>query len=218
MAIWAGVFEAFRLAADPEKAAPMSAYMRGKFAFLGIPMPMRKRLSRDFLNAIDKKFVDWDFVFECWRQSEREFQYLAVDYLSKVSSALSPLDIPNLHDLVVDKSWWDSVDGLNTIIGAVALCHPELNDTLLNWSVDQNFWLRRVAIDYQLKRREKTDAALLGRIIENNFGQTEFFINKAIGWALREYSKTNPKWVRTFIKTHKDKMSPLSIREASKYI
>jgi 3-methyladenine DNA glycosylase AlkD len=110
------------------------------------------------------------------------------------------------------------VDGLDVIVGDIALRHPEVNDTLLSWSVDENFWLRRLAIDHQLTRREKTGTRLLERILVNNFGQSEFFINKAIGWALREYSKTNPAWVRDFVDRHKDAMTPLSIKESRKYI
>jgi 3-methyladenine DNA glycosylase AlkD len=212
------IFEVFRSAADPEKAALMSAYMRDQFFFLGIPAPERKRSSRDFLKTLGKKSVDWDFIFECWQQPEREFQYLAKDYLAKVTAVLTPSDMPNLRELVIRKSWWDTVDGLDVIIGDIALRYPEINDMLLNWSVDENFWLRRLAIDHQLTRREKTDTLLLERILMNNFGQTEFFINKAIGWALRDYSKTNPDWVRDFIERHRGEMASLSIREASKYV
>jgi 3-methyladenine DNA glycosylase AlkD len=212
------IFEVFRSTADPEKAAPMSAYMRDQFFFLGIPTPERKRLSRDFLKTLGKKSVDWDFIFECWQQPEREFQYLAKDYLAKATAVLTPSDMPNLRELVIRKSWWDTVDGLDVIVGDVALRYPEVSDTLLNWSVDENFWLRRLAIDHQLGRRKKTDTLLLERILMNNFGQTEFFINKAIGWALRDYSKTDPDWVRGFIERHRGKMASLSIREASKYV
>jgi 3-methyladenine DNA glycosylase AlkD len=212
------IFETFKAAADLEKAAPMSAYMRGRFPFLGIPAPERKRLSRDFLKSPGRKTVDWDFVFECWRRPEREFQYLAKDYLSKMAAVLTPSDIPNLRELAVTKSWWDTVDGLDVIVGAVALRYPEVNDTLLGWSIDENFWLRRLAIDHQLTRRDKTDARLLERILVNNLGQAEFFINKAVGWALRDYSKTNPDWVRDFVERYRGEMAALSIREASKYI
>jgi len=84
--------------------------------------------------------------------------------------------------------------------------------------VDDNIWLRRVAIDHQLGFKEKTDTGLLAEIIKNNLNQKEFFINKAIGWSLRDFSKTNPDWVRTFIYAHKDDLSNLSIREGSKYV
>ncbi len=212
------IFEVFRSAANPEKAAPMSAYMRDQFPFLGIPTPERRKLSREFYKSVDKTAVDWDIVFKCWRQPEREFQHLAVDYLARLKSLLSAADIPNLRELVVHKSWWDTVDGINAIIGDIAWRCPEAKDTLLKWSREENLWLRRIAIIHQLIRKEKTDTDLLERIIVNNLGQKEFFINKAIGWSLRQYSKTDPAWVRGFIERHRSKMAPLSIREASKYI
>ncbi|MDR2782619.1 MAG: DNA alkylation repair protein [Treponema sp.] len=211
------IFEIFRAVADPEKATAMSAYMRNMFPFLGIPAPERRRLSRDFLKAAAKHDVDWDFVFKCWWQPEREFQYLATDYLEKVKSKMTYDDIPKLRDLAVQKSWWDTVDCIDGIVGDIALRCPETNAILLDWSVDGTFWLRRIAIDHQLARKEQTNVDLLERILVNNLGQTEFFINKAIGWSLREYSKTNPDWVRSFVERYQSRMAPLSIREASKY-
>ena len=89
---------------------------------------------------------------------------------------------------------------------------------MLAWSVDDDLWLRRIAIDHQLLRKDQTDTALLEEIIVANLGQQEFFINKAIGWALRDYSKTDPGWVRAFIGRHRDGLAPLSVREASKYL
>ena len=196
----------------------MSAYMRDKFPFLGIHTPERKKLSQGFMKAVDKKAADWPFVFRCWEQPEREYQYLAVDYLTKIKSCLTREDIPNLQKLITTKSWWDTVDSLDIIVGDIAARFPGVNDTLLKWSTDENIWLRRTAIDHQLARKSKTDADLLARIIINNFGQSEFFINKAIGWSLREYSKVNPDWVRAFIGKHKENMSSLSIREGGKYL
>ncbi|GAB1416952.1 hypothetical protein MASR2M117_23580 [Paludibacter sp.] len=130
---------------------------------------------------------------------------------------MSPAGIPALLEIAIDKSWWDTIDGLDLIIGHIAYKFPEVNDILLRWSLDDNIWLRRIAIDHQLLRKEKTDTVLLETIIKNNFGQTEFFINKAIGWSLRNYSKTNPEWVRNFIEKYRDKLAPLSIREGGKY-
>ena len=89
---------------------------------------------------------------------------------------------------------------------------------MLKWSEDNDFWVRRIAIDHQLCRKLDTDTALLEKILVNNFGSSEFFINKAIGWSLRDYSKSNPEWVRGFIERHRDKMSPLSLKEANKYL
>ena len=210
------IFETLKAAANPQKAAAMRAYMRDQFAFLGIPTPERKRLCRDFLKA--QRAVNWAFAFRCWEMPEREYQYLAIDCLAELKSQLTPADIPNLQRLITAKSWWDTVDALDVIAGDVALRYGEVNEVLLRWSVSDNIWLRRVAIDHQLNRKDKTDAALLERIIENNFGSGEFFIDKAIGWSLRSYSKTNPDWVRAFIEKNRDRMAPLSVREGSKYL
>ena len=103
-------------------------------------------------------------------------------------------------------------------IGALALKDPNVNKILLEWSLDGNIWLRRIAIDHQLLRKEKTNTELLEKILKNNLGQAEFFINKAIGWALRDYSKTNPEWVKNFIEKNRENMAKLSIKEASKYL
>lgn len=212
------IFEIFRNAANPVKAAPMSAYMRNQFSFLGISTPERKILSQEFLNTLKQNAMDWTFVFTCWEMPEREFQYLAVEYLTRQKAKLTDSDIPNLRKLIITKSWWDTVDGLDILVGDIALRYPTVSQILLTWSMDENIWLRRAAIDHQLGRREKTDTLLLEKIICNNLGQKEFFINKAIGWSLREYSKTNPAWVREFIDRHREALSALSIREASKYI
>ena len=213
------VFKSFEENADAKRAGEMSAYMRGQFPYLGIPTPKRKELSKEFFRAKKKEpNVDWDFVFACWKKPEREFQYLAINYLEAVRDKLSAEDISALRTLATEKSWWDTVDGLDMLAGHIAQRFPEVNGILLEWSTDENIWLRRIAIDHQLTRKDKTDAALLEAVIKNNFGQTEIFINKAIGWSLREYSKTNPEWVRNFLSAYKAELAPLSIREASKYV
>ena len=208
---------------NEEQAEKMSAYMLNKFKHIGIRTPERRKIFRDFFKEYKKEQeksekIDWDFINNCWKNEYRELQYSALDYLQTVKNILTDKDIPKLKILALSKSWWDTIDYLDMIIGGIALKYPKVNDTILKWSVDENIWLRRIAIDHQLLRKEKTDTELLEKIIKNNFGQTEFFINKAIGWALRDYSKTNPKWVRDFIEKNKDKMAKLSIKEGSKYI
>jgi 3-methyladenine DNA glycosylase AlkD len=211
------IFTAFQDNADPAAAEKMSAYMRGQFPFLGISAPKRKILSRElYKNAEREAAPDWDFVRECWEKAPREFQYLALGYLAVLNDKLGPKDIPRLKRLAVTKSWWDTIDGLDRIVGHIALRFPRLDSVLLAWSLDKNIWLRRVAIDHQLGRKEQTDTRLLEQIIVNNFGQEEFFINKAIGWSLREYSKTNPRWVKNFLARHRACLAPLSLREAGK--
>ena len=204
--------------ANPERAVPMQAYMKHRFAYFGIGKPELARLCRPFFKDAAKQPVDWDFVRRCWDDPHRELQYTALEYLKKMQQRLTPQDIPRLQTLITEKSWWDSADVLDRIVGDIALRHPEVNTVLLAWSTDDNIWLRRVAIDHQLLRKQRTDTALLEKIICNNLGQKEFFINKAIGWALRDYSKTNPEWVQGFINRHRHKMAKLSLREASKYL
>ena len=206
-------------AKDPEKAGPMEAYMRYQFPFLGIAGPERNALYRKyFLSAKKTKMIDWDFVDTCWEKEPREYQYVAANYLKAMQSYLTKDDLPKLERLVVTKSWWDTVDILDRVVGSLVANHPELEEVILKWSLSDNIWLRRVAIDYQLLRKEKTNVQLMEKILVNNLDQTEFFINKAIGWALRDYSKTNPEWVARFIEKNQKRMAELSIKEASKYL
>lgn len=112
----------------------------------------------------------------------------------------------------------ETIDFLDRVIGDIGLRDARVDELMLEWSTDEDFWVRRIAIDHQLLRKEKTNTALLEKIIVNNLGSDEFFINKAIGWSLRDYSKTDPEWVRNFIDRYRDRMDKLSIREAGKYI
>jgi len=213
------LIDEFAKEADAIKAQQMSAYMRNQFAFLGIPTPLRKTICKAYFKEAKKvKIVDWKFVNACWENPHRELQYVAVDYLAIKIKLLTASDIKKLKKLIVTKSWWDTVDGLDMIIGEIAMKYPEVNETLLLWSKDENIWLNRIAIDHQLSRKENTDTQLLEAVIVNNLGTSEFFIDKAIGWSLREYSKTNPKWVKDFIEKYREQLSKLSIKEGSMHI
>jgi len=213
------LIDAILASKDEQQAIGMRAYMRDQFQFLGISTPLRRKICNPYFKQAKKsRTVDWNFIQACWASPYRELQYVAKDYLVAMQEFLTPLDIPKIRELAVTKSWWDTIDGLDRTIGSIVHAHPNMDGLMLQWSTDANFWIRRIAIDHQLYRKEHTDAELLGKIIENNFGSGEFFINKAVGWALREYSKTNPQWVREFIRKNGEKMAKLSIREASKYI
>lgn len=204
---------------DKENAIAMAKYMRNLFEFYGLATPKRKKLYKDFLKEEKKnKKVDWDFLDKCYLDSHREFQYLVSDYLITMNDYLTYDEIPKIKKYVKTKQWWDTIDFLDRVIGEIGLKDNRVDDLMLEWSCDNDFWVRRIAIDHQLCRKEKTNTELLEKILVNNFGSDEFFINKAIGWALRDYSKTNPLWVREFLSKYKDKMSNLSIKEASKYI
>jgi 3-methyladenine DNA glycosylase AlkD len=212
------IFEEFKKEANSANAKQMSAYMQNKFSFLGIQAPKRKELSTNFFKTINETKIDFNFINQCWALDEREYQYLAIDYLKKFEKYLKEKDLLYIKIIIITKSWWDSVDSLARVVGNLTLRFPTLNETLLKWSLDENMWLRRMAIIHQLLRKEKTDTLLLEKIVVNNLNSNQFFINKAIGWALRDYSKTEAQWVKEFIDKYKKGLSSLSIRESSKYI
>ena len=200
-------------------AESMSKYMQDKFRFLGVRGASRTEIYKKYFpEARKSKEIDWEFIENCWNKEEREFQYVVVYYLKAMQKFLKREDISRLKYLIVTKSWWDTVDLLAKVIGSLVIRIEGYDQIMLEWSKDSNIWLKRVAILYQLSLKEKVDKQILERILVGNLGDSEFFINKAIGWALRDYSKYNPEWVREFIKKNKDNMANLSIREASKYI
>ena len=200
-------------------AESMSKYMQDKFRFLGVRGATRTEIYKKYFpDARKTKTIDWDFVENCWNKEEREFQYVVVYYLKAMQKFLKREDISRLKYLIVTKSWWDTVDLLAKVIGSLIIRIKGYDQIMLEWSKDSNIWLRRVAILYQLSLKDKVDEIILDKILVNNLGDNEFFINKAVGWALRDYSKYNPEWAREFIKKNKDNMANLSIREASKYI
>ena len=200
-------------------AESMSKYMQDKFRFLGVRGATRTEIYKKYFpDARKTKTIDWDFVENCWNKEEREFQYAVVYYLKAMQKFLKREDISRLKYLIVTKSWWDTVDLLAKVIGSLIIRIKGYDQIMLEWSKDSNIWLRRVAILYQLSLKDKVDKQVLDKILVNNLGDSEFFINKAVGWVLRDYSKYNPEWVREFIKKNKENMANLSIREASKYI
>lgn len=204
---------------DDSQAIEMKVYMKNQFEFLGIRSPLRNKICGNYFKEAKKhKIVDWDFVNKCWNLPYREFQYTAAYYLKNMQDFLDDKDVIKIKKLILEKSWWDTIDILDKVVGHISFKYPEVVSTIIDWSKSDNIWLRRVAIDHQLLRKDKTNKELLEQILVNNFGTDEFFINKAIGWALRDYSKVNPVWVRNFLNKYESDMANLSIREASKYL
>lgn len=209
----------FEQKSNPENAVQMESYMRNQFKFYGIKTPERRAIYNEFIKSEWKlKRINWNSLDHCYDDEYREFQYLVVDYLKLMQSLLRYEDIPKLLSYAKKKQWWDTIDNFDRIIGNIGLIDPRVDKLMLELSIDEDFWMRRIAIDHQLNRKEKTDTELLEKIIVNNLGSYEFFINKAIGWSLREYSKTNPEWVKEFIEKYQDRMNRLSVSEAGKYI
>lgn len=204
---------------DPELARQMESYMRNKFKFYGLKTPERRKSYHDLikLEKANKK-IDWKFLDQAWVDEHREAQYFVCDYLIALEKYLKFEDIDHIFNYVNSKQWWDTIDSLIKPIGNIGLRDDRVSDLMLVWSKDDDFWVRRVAIEHQLLRKDKMNVELLNAILENNLGNSEFFINKAIGWALRDYSKTNPDWVKNFISKHHTEMATLSIKEGSKYL
>lgn len=178
----------------------------------------RQQEKATFKAAKQTKTVDWDFIDHCWQSSYREHQYLAIDYLVVMEPFLAAIDLAKIEQLVITKAWWDSVDALSEVVRKLVRRLPALKAEMLRWSLEENLWLRRVAILHQLLQKEQMDRPLLEEVLVNNLGSSEFFINKAIGWSLRDYGKTNPQWVQDFLLRYQTSLAPLTIREASKYL
>lgn len=213
------VYDTMTGLADQERSEKMAAYMRHQFDFLGIPTPLRRQQEKAaFKAAKQTKTVDWGFIDHCWQSSYREHQYLAIDYLVVMEPFLAAIDLAKIEQLVITKAWWDSVDALSEVVRKLVRRLPALKAEMLRWSLEENLWLRRVAILHQLLQKEQMDRPLLEEVLVNNLGSSEFFINKAIGWSLRDYAKTNPQWVQDFLLRYQTSLAPLTIREASKYL
>ena len=202
--------------ANPERASQMSAYMKNRFAFLGIQTPARRQLCNPLIRALSGNPVT--AAKALWRLDAREYQYVGCDLLRHHVRKLGASDLPQLEKLVLDKSWWDTVDGLTPVIGDIVLREPALASRMDQLIDADDFWLRRVAILHQLAWKDKTDQERLFRYCLQCAGEPEFFIRKAIGWALRQYARTAPDAVRVFLKQHKDSLSGLSLREAAKHL
>lgn len=202
--------------ADPARRAPMAAYMRGQFEFLGIGTPTRRAALKPLYKGMKSHSADelmW-LARELWNRAEREYQYAAIDLLATHSDKLDAGHLPFLMELVQSKSWWDTVDAIASVVGKVLRYRHDGMDQAI---VHQNMWVRRVAILHQLGWRDKTDEALLFSYSLQRAHEKEFFIQKAIGWALRDYARHNPRAVREFTVTEKARLSPLSYREANKH-
>lgn len=231
-----GVVAALKEHADAEQAVAMSAYMRERFEFFGISAAPRRAAVKHILSGMH---LNWDFVHALWAYPQRECHYVAVDHLRR--QKLTIADLEDLQQLVESHSWWDTVDHLAKCAGTALIpgsrgrgAEPNsLADAaaaralMLEWAVSENMWTRRTAILCQLSFGEKTDTELLREVLESNLGaearfSSEFFITKAIGWALRDYSRDNPQWVHDFVNAHAPEsdlaLAKLSRKEALKHL
>jgi 3-methyladenine DNA glycosylase AlkD len=206
--------------ANPANAGPMRAYMKNQFAFFGIKSPDRVALVRGFVAAHGLPPVEEieAIARRLWEAPERECQYAALDLVERSLKRLPPEAMVWIEHLIITKSWWDSVDPIAShLVGGLVRRYPDLRDRWIGrWRLSDNIWLRRTTLLYQLGFKDGTDAELLFALIRENLDSREFFIQKAIGWALREYSKIAPEAVRQFVA--ETPLAPLSRREALKWL
>ncbi|PYZ91617.1 DNA alkylation repair protein [Salipaludibacillus keqinensis] len=206
---------------DVDQAKSMEKYMRHHFSFLGIKTPQRKILLRKFYDRsgiLKESDLPLTFIKEAWALPEREYHYAVLSLLVRRPQWLKEEHLPLLEELIKTNAWWDSVDTLaSNIIGPFLRGKPVLTEKAVDkWKIHDNMWLRRTAILHQLKYKQHTNEELLYQVILLNRTEKEFFIQKAIGWALREYSKTNPVSVKAFIES--EQLAPLSVREGLKHL
>ncbi|KPB04840.1 DNA alkylation repair protein [Bacillus sp. CHD6a] len=215
------LIDLFRTNRNEWNKEPMENYMRNHFSFLGIKSPERKELLKRFFGEFGKPERDWikRLVTFLYAQPEREFHYVALAMIDVHIKQLDAQWLPFLEELISTNSWWDTVDHIAPHhIGAILLKEKSsIGDFPDRWIESDNFWLQRSAILFQLKYKGKTDAEKLFSYIEATKGSREFFIQKAIGWGLREYSKTDPAKVLKFINSTED-LAPLSRREGLKHM
>lgn len=202
--------------ADPERAPAMAAYMKGHFAFLGIASPERRAAQKEALGDWKAPSVEdlAAFARSCWARDEREYQYAACDSLVRHVKRLDPDALDLAEELITTKPWWDTVDVLAARVVGPCAERPVIE----RWLVSGDLWLERTAILHQLGYGDRTDADLLFRACLTHAASSEFFLRKAIGWALRQYARTDPDAVRAFVADHVDELSGLSRREALKHL
>ncbi|CUR58784.1 conserved hypothetical protein [metagenome] len=226
----AAVRAALAGAGDPVRAAQQQAYMKSELPFVGLSAPQLRALLRPLL--VEERFVDrgsWEAaVLELWDDAtHREERYAALALVRHraYQQWLDPDLLPVLEHLVRTGAWWDVVDEVAAHpVGQVLLDHrPAVTPVMDVWAVDdESLWIRRTAVLAQLRHQERTDTELLDRVLVANLDDTtfgrEFFVRKAVGWALRQHARTDAAWVRTFVQTHADRLSGLSRREALKHL
>jgi len=205
---------------DPQKAAELSAYMRDQFDFFGISTILRREIQKPFLirEYLPAKKDLQTIVKLLWLKPQREFQYFSQELVYHYISQPEIYDIQLYEFMAVNKSWWDTVDYIsNKLMGQYFITYPDQTHYhIKKWLHSDNIWLQRSALLFQLKYKEDLDKELLSYIIHSLLGSKEFFINKAIGWVLREYSRTDPHWVINFVASNQ--LDTLSKREALKLI
>ncbi len=210
----------FQENANPYQAERMKAYMRNLFDFYGLQKDKRAELASPYLKelvASSEDNID-DIVKFLWKQPHRECQYIAMEYIMKLHKKWTPATLSLFEYMIANNSWWDTVDFIaSSLVGKLFQKYPQLiMPSVQKWDNQNQFWFHRTTLIFQLKYAAKTDQHLLFVQCEKYMSSKEFFMQKAVGWALRQYSKFNVVAVREFVDAHQ--LSTVSLREAKKYL
>ncbi len=224
MSIRNSVIAALREAADPVRAPQQQAYMKSDMPYFGVGVPQCRRIAGAVFRAhpLSDACAWEEAILDLWRKAaHREERYAAIELLlfTRYSDWLEPARLPAIEEMVVSGAWWDYVDAIaGRGMGTMLAAHPDpMKAVLRDWAKHDDIWKRRAAILAQLRAKGETDTALLSDAIRPSIGNSEFFLRKGIGWALREYSKTDPAWVLEFVEANSG-LSVLSRREALKHL
>ena len=214
------VNDALREQADSENAIKQKEYMKNKFEFFGLKAQTRRKITRKFNRKENRPDYDQleSVITKVWEKPEREFQYFGTELLERFQKQFKE-DIVDLFEfMIIHKSWWDTIDRISKkLVGEYFKVFPDKVEPYIEkWLASENIWLQRTCLLFQLGYKEETDLDLLFRIVEELNEIDEFFIQKAIGWSLREYSKVEPEVIKEFIKKHD--LSSLATREGMKII
>lgn len=216
------IADIFHAARNEQRAPQAEAYMKHKFSFFGMETTVRRNVQKPWLAAlksIEDRNSRWEIIRELWSREEREFHYVAMDWLNSWPKKwMDQSDAAELKWLLIHHSWWDSVDTIaSNYLGKWAKQFPQIaRNTFEEWRFETSFWLHRSCLIYQLKYRNDVDEAYLESLIVQFLPNKEFFIQKAIGWSLRQYSKFQPDFVKQILEKHP--IQGLARREASKYL
>jgi 3-methyladenine DNA glycosylase AlkD len=212
----------FEANGNEKEALYMKKYMKGQYEYFGIKSPLRREILKNFLSEYGLPPVNQLSVIikDCWNAPQREYQYFIMEVLDKMARNAEKERIDLYEYMLLNKSWWDTVDYIsaNLVGNHFRLFPTQIISYTQKWISSGNIWMQRSALLFQLKYRDKTDLDLMTRYIEQLLGSKEFFINKAIGWVLRQHSKTDQDWVLTYVKINEDRLAPLSKREAVKWL
>jgi 3-methyladenine DNA glycosylase AlkD len=207
----------FAALANPNAAVSMRAYMRDQFPFLGIVTPSRRAALNDFKKRALSQVDVLTLAQQLWQLPEREYRYAAIDLLVMHSKRLDDSVIPALLDLARTDAWWDTVDNMSSVINRIIRRYPTAQVQMDAALMHDNFWTRRTAMIHQLGWRDNTDEARLFGYARHLANEEEFFIRKAIGWALRDYARWQPEAVKGFVLSEQS-LASLSVREAMKHL